>query len=61
MTPLCWHPDCDAELVDVDGRWTCPEGHRLRQYEDLNPWLRDHIDYLQPDPSMHRRFFGDPQ
>lgn len=58
-TPTCWIGDCDATLEVVDGSWQCPEGHRLRRYEDLNPWVRDHIEVMQPDPTMHARYFGD--
>lgn len=56
----CWHDECGAELQWINHRWVCPEGHRLRRYEDLNPWVRDHIEYMQTDPAMHRRYFGDP-
>lgn len=59
MTPVCWHGDCDAELEAVDGAWQCPNGHRLRRYEDLTQRTRDRITYMQTDPGMLRRYFGD--
>lgn len=54
---LCWWTDpageaCDAELLPKDGRWVCPYGHRLRQYDDLSPWLRDHLAYVASSPRV---------
>jgi hypothetical protein len=49
MELTCWHVEdireCGEPLALVDGRWTCPHGHPLRQYDDLSPWLRDHLQY----------------
>lgn len=59
-TLTCWVGECDAELEVVDGAWQCPQGHRLRRYEDLNPWVRDHIELMQPNPAMWNRYF-DPK
>ena len=59
---ICGDPfECGAALEWRDGRWHCPEGHPLRQYGDLSKRTRDRITYTQTDPSMHRRFFGDPR
>lgn len=53
---------CEAELEVRGDRYVCPAGgeaHRLASWDDLSPWLRDHIHYRQGEPTMHERFFGD--
>lgn len=62
----CWHRTadgdvCDAELRVIDGKagreHACPAGHRLRQWNDLSPHVRRHIELAQAEPMMHARFF----
>lgn len=66
----CWYVEasadgesgdvCGATLAWIDGAWVCPHGHPLRRYEDLSPWVREHVEFLQTDPAMHARYF-DPE